>query len=98
MFVFRKSDHAVAHITGRQHAQFFWQRSGAAASVGNRDDHGQIRADFFQSAQEGGKAGSTANGHNLRRAVFVRRQGLSTLLSTCLYFSEGVTNSLKSAS
>ena len=81
IFFFAERDHAVAQVAGRQHVEVLAQAARRAAVVGHRD-HGrqvgrsaQVRRRAgpgtanvaAQSAQQRGKAGAAANGHNAQR-------------------------------
>ena len=41
-FIFRQGDHAVADVSGRQHAIFAAKPAGAAAIVGDGDNRGEV--------------------------------------------------------
>ena len=43
MFILGERDHAVPHVTGRQHVEVFPKPSGGAAIVGYGDDGGEVR-------------------------------------------------------
>src|SRR5713226_197764 len=81
-FIFRKSDHAVADIAGREDAVFATQTAGAAAVIGDSDDGGEIgdgvfgaglfagAADdkFLEAAKKRGKACAAAQSNDAEAA------------------------------
>src|SRR5260370_17851948 len=48
-FIFRKSDHAVANVAGREDAILAAQAAGTAAVVGDGDDGGEIGDGAFNA-------------------------------------------------
>ncbi len=70
--VFRKRDHAVANVAGRQDIEIAAEASGTAAIIGDRDNGGDL--DFsrlqgvpFQAVQKRREAGSASDGDNTKR-------------------------------
>ena len=74
--VLGKRHHAIAQVAGRKDAVLAAQAAGTAAVIGNRHHRDEIgnrmmgvgplpRSDVaFQAAQQHGKAGAAADGHN----------------------------------
>src|SRR5258708_5648202 len=75
-------DDAVADVAGRQHAELFAQRAGAAAFVGHRHDRAEagdrprtISVDVaFQPAEQSRKPGAAADGDDVE-AVMAHSRG-----------------------
>ena len=81
-FIFRKRDHAIANVAGREHAIFAAQATRAATVVGDSNDCGQVcdgtffgegliagASDvFFKAAEEGGESGSAAESDDFEAA------------------------------
>jgi hypothetical protein len=80
IFLFAERHHAVAQVAGGQHVEVFAQAAGRAAVIGDSDhggkvgDGGWIKSGLAggtdvaaKSTQQGGKAGSAANGHHPQR-------------------------------
>src|SRR5712692_8568147 len=81
-FIFRKSDHAVADVAGREDAILAAQATGTAAVIGDGDDGGEIgdgalgagvfvgSADdeFLEAAEERGEAGAAAKSNDAEAA------------------------------
>jgi hypothetical protein len=81
-FIFRKSDHAIANVAGREDAIFAAEAAGTAAVIGDGDDGGKIgdgafRAglfagagddEFLEAAEKSGEASAAAEGHDAEAA------------------------------
>src|SRR5713226_2487712 len=81
-FIFRKSHHAIADVTGRKDAVLAAQAAGAATVISNGDDGGEIgdgaigasvfigAADdeFLEATKERGKPGATAKSNDAEAA------------------------------
>ena len=73
-FIFRKGDHAIANVAGREDAVLAAQAAGAAAVIGDGDDGGEIgdgvlgagvfvgaaNDEFLEAAKKSGEAGAAA--------------------------------------
>src|SRR5882672_3080113 len=82
-FIFRKRDHAVANVAGREDAILAAQAAGAAAVIGDGDDRGEVGDGmlwrgvligaandmFLEAAEKGRKAGAAAKSDNAETAV-----------------------------
>src|SRR5205807_5608165 len=74
---------AIADVAGREHAEFFAERAGAAAFIGHCDDRAEasdrprtVRVDVtFQSAQQSRKPGAAADSDDVE-AVVAHSRGL----------------------
>jgi hypothetical protein len=77
-FIFGEGDHAVANISGREHAIFATKTAGAAAVIGDGDDRGEIGDGplggglliaaahdvLLEAAEKSGEAGTPAESNN----------------------------------
>src|SRR5262245_38223887 len=64
LFVFGESDHAVANIARRHHAEILAQAAGTAAIIGYGHDNGEVGRAILQPAQKRGQTGPASNRKN----------------------------------
>ncbi len=84
VLVFGERDHAVAHVSGGEHVEFFAEAAGGAAVVGDGDDgsevadeagkKGWLRAGSWSGARLGGGAGGVWRGDVALEAAQQRGQ------------------------
>src|SRR5882672_5192068 len=88
-FIFRKSDHAISNVAGRENTILAAQAAGAAAVIGDGDDRSKVgdgmlargmfigAADymFLEAAEKCRKAGAAAESDNAETAVRSFRLG-----------------------
>ena len=77
VLIFRDSNQAVAHVTGRQHAQLTAQAPAGTAIIAHGDKGGEVRDEdavwrgiagangvLLEAFKQSGEAGAAANGDN----------------------------------